>query len=268
MLALLLPRWRRRSKANAAARSGHPRALDRASRRRSASTRISAATAAERAAAPSATSTRAPTPRAAPAPCAIDPLRGQRQRDPERLDAPRARPRSPCTLVERRELLRELQRVARDPVRRAPFRRLGDLVGERHQLLDQLALGRVQLVRPPTRPATTAAERPARPAAAAASTRSARGRTARSRPGSRATACAPAATSRSSVRSWERCSMKKRVASTPISSSRSSSVTKSPRRLDIANVSPPDDEVDELDERHLDRVGVAAQRGHRRLQLA
>ena len=34
--------------------------------------------------------------------------------------------------------------------------------------------------------------------------------------------------------------MKKRVASTPISSSRSSSVTKSPRRLDIANVSPPD----------------------------
>ncbi len=33
--------------------------------------------------------------------------------------------------------------------------------------------------------------------------------------------------------------MKKRVASTPIASIRSSSITKSPRRLDIANTSPP-----------------------------
>ena len=60
--------------------------------------------------------------------------------------------------------------------------------------------------------------------------------------------------------------MKNRVASTPISSSSSSSVMKSPRRLDIARL-PTLDQVHELEDRHLQRVRVAAERGERRLQF-
>ena len=55
--------------------------------------------------------------------------------------------------------------------------------------------------------------------------------------------------------------MKKRVASTPISSIRSSSVTKSPRRLDIDARRAALDDVDELQDQDLEPVRVAPERG-------
>ncbi len=45
-------------------------------------------------------------------------------------------------------------------------------------------------------------------------------------------------------------------------------MTKSPAALGHREHLALVDEVDELEERHLDRVGVAAQRRHRRLELA
>ena len=101
---------------------------------------------------------------------------------------------------------------------------------------------------------------------ARASRRSARARTGCSRPGSRDDCDRARSRSRSSVRSCERCSMKKRVASTPISSSSSSSVTNSPRRLDIAARSAPSTRCTNCRIRHLEQVGVAAERRERRLQ--
>ncbi len=58
--------------------------------------------------------------------------RGDRQRDPRRLDRLGRRPDHAARLVERREVLGELERVAGDPVRRSPLDRLGDLVRKRH----------------------------------------------------------------------------------------------------------------------------------------
>ena len=59
--------------------------------------------------------------------------------------------------------------------------------------------------------------------------------------------------------------MKKRVASTPISSIRSSSVMNSPRRLDIDDALAALDEVHELQQRDLELVGIGAGRRHRGL---
>ena len=86
------------------------------------------------------------------------PLRRRRQRDPERLDRLRRRADDVAVAVERREVLRELERVRRDPVRRAPVGRLGDLVRERSQLHHERPLGRGGARRRPSRrPPTSAA---------------------------------------------------------------------------------------------------------------
>ena len=85
-------------------------------------------------------------------------------------------PTHTAVAVERREGLGELERVGGDAVRAAPLGRLGDLGGEREQLLDQLALGRVQ-----RRPAAT-------PAPSARSTRS-----------------SPALASIDAIRAWAYC---------------------------------------------------------------
>ena len=62
------------------------------------------------------------------------------------------------------------------------------------------------------------------------------------------------------MRSCELCSMKKRVASTPISSSSSSSVTNSPRRLDIAVRSEPSTRCTNWRIRTSSIVGIVAER--------
>ena len=64
--------------------------------------------------------------------------------------------------------------------------------------------------------------------------------------------------------SWLRWSMKKRVASTPMSSISSSRVTKSPLRLDIRLRSPPSTMRDHLHDRRLEAVRVDAERRERR----
>ena len=63
--------------------------------------------------------------------------------EPQRAQGVGARVAHRAVAVERRERLRELERVGGDAVRRAPLGRLGDLAGEGQQLLDQLTLGRV-----------------------------------------------------------------------------------------------------------------------------
>ena len=60
--------------------------------------------------------------------------------------------------------------------------------------------------------------------------------------------------------------MKKRVASTPISSISSSSVTNVAAALGHRRALAALDEVHELHDRDLERVGVAAERRHRGLQ--
>ena len=59
--------------------------------------------------------------------------------------------------------------------------------------------------------------------------------------------------------------MNQRVASTPISPISSSSVMKSPRALGHRRARAALDDVDELQQRDLEPVGVAAERGDRRL---
>ena len=82
------------------------------------------------------------------------PPRRDAQADPEGLEAPRLGTDDLAVAVEGGERLRELERVVGDPVRRPALGRLGGLVGERQQLLDQLALGRFELrARRRTRPA-------------------------------------------------------------------------------------------------------------------
>ena len=92
--------------------------------------------------------------------------------------------------VEGGERLRQLQRVGGDAMRRAALGRLVELGGERQQLLDQRALGRVQRLRSASRGAARRAARRARarPPPSRASRRCARARTGRSRRGSRWTA--------------------------------------------------------------------------------
>ena len=120
--------------------------------------------------------------------------------EPQRAQRVGARVAHRAVAVERRERLRELERVGGDLVRRAPLGRLGDLAGEGEQLLDQLALARRAARAPTSRP------RDRRPGAG--STRSGRGGTARSRPGCRFSCRLASSTSRSTVESCERLSMK------------------------------------------------------------
>ena len=71
-------------------------------------------------------------------------LRRDAEGEPERLERLRLGADDAAVAVERGERLRGLERVGGDPVRRAPLGRLGDLGREREQLLDQLALGRLE----------------------------------------------------------------------------------------------------------------------------
>ena len=135
------------------------------------------------------------------------------------------------------EGLRELERVDGDEVRRAarrPPRR--PRAGKREQLLDQLALGRLQ-----RQPAARGGQRRGDPLLPrlAQDLRDPRVRVLDVVDRVLGDCSFASARSRSTVESAERESMKKRVASTPISSISSSSVTKSPRRLDIEARSPP-----------------------------
>ena len=86
-------------------------------------------------------------------------LRGDAERDPLRLDRGWLGAEHAAVAIEGREVLRQLQRVGGDPVRRAPRGRLGDLPREGEQALDQRTLGRVQRLfaaaRAPRAPAAT-----------------------------------------------------------------------------------------------------------------
>ena len=161
------------------------------------------------------------------------PPRREREREPQRLGLARLRAEHVAVAVEGGELLRELERVGGDAVRRPALGGLGELVGERQQPLEQRAARRDAAARP----AATARERlrdALRAGPRRASRRSGRARTARSRRGSRRSRRTARSRSRSTVVSCERASRKKRAASTPISPTSSSSVTYSPSRLDIA----------------------------------
>ena len=94
----------------------------------------------------------------------------------------------------------------------------------------------------------------------AGSRRSGRGRTGRSRPGSRSTASWPARCRSRSRSLTDREAKNQRAASTPTSASSSSRVMKSPARLRHRDLHAVAHEADPRVEEHLDGVGVVAHR--------
>ena len=117
-------------------------------------------------------------------------LRRDAEREPERLQRLRLGADDVAVAIEGGERLRGLERVDRDPVRRAALRRLGHLGRERQQLLHQLALGGLERQALATARRARPRRAPRRPSPAR--TRSARARTGRSRRGSPPTARARA----------------------------------------------------------------------------